>query len=63
MVGVDDPAVRKVPGDVLVLDGLHQTELCDWSVSYRSHYSDKGELANQAAFAGQVDSPLPSNHV
>ena len=41
MVSVDDPAVREVSGQVLVLAGLHQTQLCDGSVLDWPHQPHK----------------------
>ena len=41
MVRVDDPAVREVPGQVLVLAGFHQTELCDGPVLDWPHQPHK----------------------
>ena len=41
VVSVDDPAVREMSGEVLVLAGLHQTELCDGPVLDWPHQPHK----------------------
>ena len=48
VVTVDDPSVRQVPGDVLVLGGLNQAQLCDWPVLHGPHQADKDVLVMES---------------
>ena len=41
----DDPSIRQVSGDVLVLDGLQQGQLDDGPVLHGSDHAHEGELA------------------